>query len=168
MDSKRTIIAMPAMAIFFLLVGFVLLCGHPVNAQDSPKPELFSEKWMKVYAEEWNKEPAVAGELAKRNYCAIYAYGFIGDEKPRGFIKVEGGKVTSAGVFSDQTLDYDLRASKSDWEKWLSSKFGLMNLGMAYTARKLRFIVGDYPAAIKDPSWAGPFIKSFEVMGRVK
>jgi len=43
----------------------------------------------------------------------------------------------------------------------------MMSLGMAYTTRKLKFQVGDYTAMIKDPRMAGPFIKSFDVMGRV-
>jgi hypothetical protein len=42
-----------------------------------------------------------------------------------------------------------------------------MSLGMAYTTGKLKFKVGDYMAMIKNPSMAGPFIKSFSVMGRV-
>jgi hypothetical protein len=45
---------------------------------------------------------------------------------------------------------------------------GMMGLGMAYTARKLKFQVGDYMAMVKDPRMAGPFVKSFSVMGRVK
>jgi hypothetical protein len=40
-----------------------------------------------------------------------------------------------------------------------------MGLGMAYTSRKLKFNVGDYTAMIKDPRMAGPFIRSFAVMG---
>jgi hypothetical protein len=31
----------------------------------------------------------------------------------------------------------------------------------------MKFKVGDYGAMIKDPRMAGPFIKSFAVMGRV-
>ena len=36
------------------------------------------------------------------------------------------------------------------------------------TTRKLKFNKGDYSAMIKDPRMAGPFIKSFAVMGQVK
>ena len=38
---------------------------------------------------------------------------------------------------------------------------------MAYTAGKLKFLAGDYAAMIKNPRMAGPFVKSFQVMGSV-
>jgi hypothetical protein len=38
---------------------------------------------------------------------------------------------------------------------------------MAYTTGKMKFAVGDYSAMLKDPRMAGPFIKSFSVMGTV-
>jgi hypothetical protein len=44
----------------------------------------------------------------------------------------------------------------------------MMGLGMAYTTGKLKFKIGDYMAMVKDPRMAGPFIKSFTVMGQVK
>ena len=43
----------------------------------------------------------------------------------------------------------------------------MMALGIAYTRGKLKFNVGDYGAMIKNPAMAGPFIKSFTVMGQV-
>ena len=63
-------------------------------------------------------------------------------------------------------MNWDLRASMDNWSKWMSKPPGMMGLGMAYTSRKLKFNVGDYGAMIKDPRMAGPFIKSFSVMGR--
>jgi len=41
-----------------------------------------------------------------------------------------------------------------------------MALGMAFTAGKMKFKVGDYSSMLKDPRMTGPFIKSFSVMGR--
>jgi hypothetical protein len=38
---------------------------------------------------------------------------------------------------------------------------------MAATTGKLKFRKGDYGAMVKDPRMAGPFVKSFSVMGRV-
>jgi hypothetical protein len=64
-------------------------------------------------------------------------------------------------------LNWDLRAKPEDWDKWLKKGVSMMSLGMAYTTGKLKFKVGDYMAMIKNPSMAGPFIKSFSVMGRV-
>ena len=75
--------------------------------------------------------------------------------------------VTMAGQYGGQALNWDLRASPEDWEKWLSNGIGMMALGVAYTRGKLKFNKGDYGAMIKNPAMAGPFIKSFAVMGRV-
>ena len=44
----------------------------------------------------------------------------------------------------------------------------MAGLGTATMTGKLKFKTGDYKAMIKDPRMAGPFIKSFTVMGRVK
>jgi hypothetical protein len=130
--------------------------------------ELFSEEWMNRFAEEWNKEEKLSGELAKINFNSTIAYGLDGEDKPRGFIKVENGRVAASGAYAGEELNWDLRATTENWEKWLEKGLGMMALGMAYTTRKLKFQVGDYMAMIKDPRMAGPFIESFTVMGRVK
>lgn len=129
--------------------------------------EMFSAEWMAKFKEEWNKEPELANELAKIGFNSNIAYGFEGDDKPRGVLVIEGGKAVRGVVYENEPLNWDLRASKKDWEGWLKKPPGLMGLGMAYTSRKLRFKVGDYAGMIKDPRMAGPFIKSFVVMGRV-
>ncbi|MCP4698252.1 MAG: SCP-2 sterol transfer family protein [Gammaproteobacteria bacterium] len=130
--------------------------------------DLFSDAWMKGYMEEWNAEPDVCDPLTKIDFNSVIAYGFDGEEKPLGVITVEKGKAVSAGAYNGETLSWDLRASPENWKKWLGKGLGMMGLGMAYTARKLRFETGDYMAMIKDPRMAGPFVKSFTVMGRVK
>ena len=129
--------------------------------------DLFSEEWMKAFMEEWNKEPALSGELEKIGFNSVIGYGFQDEDKPRGVLVVESGKATSAGSYSGQELNWDLRASADNWNKWLKKGIGMMSLGMAYTSRKLKFNVGDYMGMIKDPRMAGPFVKSFDVMGRV-
>ncbi len=128
--------------------------------------ELFSDEWMKSFMEAWNGEPELADELEKIGFGSVIAYGFDGEDQPRGVIEVHNGVVVSAGPYAGQTLNWDLRASKENWETWLNKGISMMSLGMAYTTRKLKFKVGDYKAMIKDPRMAGPFIKSFEVMGR--
>lgn len=130
--------------------------------------ELFSDEWMKDYMEEWNKEPELSDALAQINFNTVIGYGFDGDEQPLGVVVIENGKAVSAGAYNGEKLNWDLRASKDNWGKWLQKGLGMMGLGMAYTARKLKFMVGDYMAMIKDPRMAGPFVKSFTVMGRVK
>nr|CRH07094.1 conserved protein of unknown function [Candidatus Magnetococcus massalia] len=129
--------------------------------------ELFSDEWMKRFQEEWNNEPDLSDALAKIDFTSTIAYGIDGDGNPRGVLVVENGKAVSAGAFDGQEINWDLRASEDNWAKWIKKGLGTMGLGMAYTSRKLKFNVGDYGAMIKDPRMAGPFIKSFTVMGRV-
>ncbi len=131
-------------------------------------PDLFSEAWMKAYMEEWNKEPELADALAKIDFNSKIAYGFKEDDKPAGILIIEQGKVTSAGAYNGETLNWDLRASQENWTKWIEKGLGMAGLGTATMTGKLKFKTGDYKAMIKDPRMAGPFIKSFTVMGRVK
>ena len=128
--------------------------------------DLFSDEWMKSFMEQWNAEPELSGALAEIGFNSVIAYGIDGEDQPRGVIKVEGGKAVSAGAYGGEALNWDLRASEDQWKKWMDKPPGMMGLGMAYTSRKLKFNVGDYAAMIKDPRMAGPFIKSFSVMGR--
>jgi hypothetical protein len=128
--------------------------------------DLFSEPWMKSFMDQWNAEPELSDALAEIGFCSVIAYGLDGEDQPRGVLTVENGKVTAAGAYAGEALKWDLRASADQWQKWLEKPPGMMGLGMAYTSRKLKFKVGDYTAMIKDPRMAGPFIKSFSVMGR--
>ncbi len=129
--------------------------------------ELFSEDWMNSLMAAWNDEPELAGALEKIGFNSVIAYGFDGEDAPRGFIDVQNGKVVAAGAYAGQEVNWDLRASQANWENWLKKGLSMMSLGMAYTTRKLKFNVGDYKAMVKDPRMAGPFIKSFEVMGKI-
>ncbi len=128
--------------------------------------ELFSDEWMKSYMEAWNSEPELSDALAKIAFNSTIAYGFDGEASPRGVLVVENGKAVSAGKYNNETLDWDLRASQASWDKWMKKGIGMMALGIAYTSRKLKFVQGDYMGMIKDLRMAGPFIKSFTVMGR--
>lgn len=129
--------------------------------------ELFSEEWMTAFMEAWNNEPEITSALEKIGFNSVIGYGFDGEDQPRGYIDVQNGTAVSAGAYGGQALNWDLRASQENWQKWLKKGISMMSLGMAYTTRKLKFQVGDYTAMIKDPRMAGPFIKSFDVMGRV-
>ncbi len=129
--------------------------------------DLFSTEWMNSFMEQWNAEPELSDALSKINFNSTIAYGFDGEDAPRGVLTVENGKATSAGPYTgSEELSWDLRATFDNWNKWMVKPPGMMGLGMAYTSRKLKFNVGDYGAMIKDPRMAGPFIKSFSVMGR--
>lgn len=129
--------------------------------------ELFSDEWMKKFQQEWNNEPDLAGALEKIAFASVIGYGFKGDDQPSGFIKVDNGKVTEAGAYSGELLNWDMRADANDWNKWFKKDMGMTGLGMAVTTGKLKFITGDFKAMIKDPRMATPFVKSFSVMGRV-
>ncbi len=130
-------------------------------------PALFSDDWMVDFGNAWNEDKDLGDALAKINFNSTIGYGLQGEDKPRGFIKVENGYVTAAGVYAGEPLNWDLRASAADWEKWCASGIGMMGLGMAYTTGKIKFLTGDYGAMIKNPAMAGPFIKSFTAMGTV-
>ena len=129
--------------------------------------EMFKDEWMSKFQTAWNNEPDLSDALEQIGFNSTIGYGFDGDSQPVGVIEVENGKVVSAGNYNGQTLSWDLRASSDNWQKWANKPPGMMGLGMAYTSRKLKFNVGDYGAMIKDPRMAGPFIKSFSVMGKV-
>jgi hypothetical protein len=129
--------------------------------------ELFSEDWMNDFVSHWNAEPELSDELSKIGFNSVIGYGFDGDSDPKGVLTVENGKALKGEAFNGQTLNWDIRASDDQWNKWIEKPPGMVALGMAFTSRKMKFMVGDYTAMIKDPRMAGPFIKSFSVMGRV-
>lgn len=129
--------------------------------------DLFSSAWFERYKEEWNKEPELSDALGKIGFSSVIGYGFDGEDKPRGFLKVENGQAVAVGASGGEDLNWDIRATAEQWQEWLQKPPGMLALGMAYTTRKIKFNMGDYAAMIKDPRMAGPFIKSFSVMGRV-
>ncbi len=129
--------------------------------------ELFSAEWMAKFKDEWNSDPELAGALEKIGFNSVIGYGFDGEDQPLGVLVVENGHAVAGEAFDGQELNWDLRASREQWEKWLKKPPGMMGLGMAYTSRKLKFLIGDYGAMMKEPRMAGPFVKSFAVMGRV-
>jgi len=129
--------------------------------------ELFSEEWMQGFATHWNAEPELSDALAQIGFNSAIGFGFDDDEKPLGVLVIENGKAVKGEAYSDHTLNWDIRASRDQWQKWIAKPPGMMGLGMAFTSRKLKFVLGDYSSMIKDPRMAGPFIKSFAVMGQV-
>jgi putative sterol carrier protein len=130
--------------------------------------ELFSDEWMKTFMEAWNAEPDLSDALAKINFNSTIGYGFDKEDKPRGILVVKDGKAVAASAYTDQELNWDLRATEANWKQWLEKGIGMAGLGMAYVSGKMKFKKGDYAAMIKDPRMATPFIKSFNVMGKVK
>jgi hypothetical protein len=129
--------------------------------------ELFSDEWMKKYMDAWNQDEEITKPLAEIGFTSNVGYGFEGDDKPTGVIIVQKGLMVSAGAYKGEKLNWDLRAQKENWEKWLTKGLGLAGLGMAYASRKLKFAAGDYASMVKDPRMAGPFIKTFKLMSKI-
>lgn len=129
--------------------------------------ELFSDAWMQGFMNQWNAEPELAGALEQIGFGSVIGYGFEDEVQPRGVISVEHGRAVSAGTYQGETLNWDIRCSEAQWNKWIGKPPGMMGLGVAFTSGKMKFRVGDYAAMLKDPRMAGPFIKSFAVMGKV-
>ena len=128
---------------------------------------LFSDEWMKGFMEQWTAESALAGALAEIGFNSAIGYGFPDDAQPTGVLVVENGKAVSAGSYNGEELNWDIRASDAQWQKWISKPPGMMGLGTAFASGKMKFKVGDYGAMLKDPRMAKPFITSFSVMARV-
>ena len=80
---------------------------------------------------------------------------------------VDNGVAVRAKAYSGERLDWDLRADPETWASWLEQPPGMVSLGMAYASSRLQFVTGDYVTMSKEPSMAGPFMKSFSVMARV-
>lgn len=129
--------------------------------------DLFSDEWMKSFQSIWNADPGLKDALAEIGFNSVIAYGVPGEENARGYIDVQNGEVVSAGAFDGQELSWDIRADQKNWEKWLNKGIGMAGMGMAVTTGKMKFKTGDFKAMVKDPRMAGPFIKSFEAMGKV-
>lgn len=128
---------------------------------------LFSPDWMARFRDAWNAEPALAGALGKIGFTSTIGYGFRGEATPRGILIIEDGHAIDAKAYAGEPLDWDLRADPETWDEWLRQPPGMVSLGMAYASSRLQFVIGDYVTMIKEPSMAGPFLKSFCVMARV-
>lgn len=130
--------------------------------------QLFSDAWMKQFAKAWNNDPKMVMPLANAQFSSNVAYGFTGEEKPRGIIVIKNGKVEHAGLYADEPLNWDLRASFENWRIWLESGFGLSRLGPAVAMGKLKFVTGDYRKMIRNPATSAPFLRHFVIMSEIK
>jgi hypothetical protein len=129
--------------------------------------QLFSDAWMNDLKDQWNNDKDVHGPLEKANFSATIAYGFKGEDNPRGIITVVSGKITKAGAYAGEELDWDLRASPQNWLLWLNEGFGLSKLGPAVAMKKLQFASGNYRQMIRNPALSHPFLLHFELMRKI-
>ncbi len=130
-------------------------------------PELFSAEWMNELKEQWNNEPEVKDKLAAIGFSSIITCGFKGEDKPVGVFVVENGECVRAGSYNGEEPDWDMRADRKNWMKWVKKPLGMTGMGMAYATGKLKFEKGDYAQMIKTPAMAGPFVKSFALMTKI-
>lgn len=126
--------------------------------------EMFSEGWMKALQSKWNANPDIVEPLSKAAFNARIAYGFKGEDKARGLLVIEQGKVIEAGSYVDGPLDWDLRATPEKWSSWLKEGFGLTKLGPAVATGALQFVSGNYRQMIRNPALSHPFLHHFELM----
>ncbi len=129
--------------------------------------ELFSDAWMKALMDAWNGEPDVKDKLAEIGFNSVISCGFKGEDQPRGIFVVENGECVRAGDYDGTEPDWDMRADKDNWIKWAKDGIGMTGLGTAFAMGKLKFLKGDFKGMIKDPRMAGPFVKSFSLMGKI-
>jgi hypothetical protein len=129
--------------------------------------ELFSATWMNELKDAWNAEPEVKDALAEINFSSVIACGFKDEDQPRGVFVVENGECVRAGDYAGEEMNWDMRAKREDWMKWVEKGIGMAGMGMAFTTGKLQFKVGDFKAMIKDPRMANPFVKSFGLMQKI-
>jgi putative sterol carrier protein len=129
--------------------------------------ELFSDAWMKELMDAWNGEPEVKDKLAEIGFSSVITCGFKDEDQPRGVFVVENGECVSAGSYNGESPNWDMRADRKDWMKWVEKGLGMTGMGMAFTTGKLKFLSGDFKAMIKDPRMAGPFVKSFGLMQKI-
>jgi len=129
---------------------------------------LFSDEWMRSFAELWNDDSEMVENLAEAGFNSTIGFGCSGDEKPVGIVEVRDGRIMYAGEFKGQTLDWDMRAEVDAWKEWLTEGFGFDKLGVSVSTGKLSFLAGDYRQMIRYPNMAKPFMRHFELMAKLK
>jgi len=129
--------------------------------------ELFSNKWINGLKDLWNKTPEVSDKLAEINFDSTITCGFKDNEKPSCVFVVKNGKAISAGLYNGEEPDWDMRASRENWDKWAKKPLTMSSMGVAVAMGRLKFVKGDFASMIKNPSMAGPFVKSFALMSEL-
>ena len=129
--------------------------------------ELFSDEWINELKKLWNETPEVSDKLAEINFDSTITCGYKGDEKPACVFVVKNGKAISSGLYNNETADWDMRASKANWDKWAKKPLTMSSMGVAVAMGRLKFVKGDFASMIKNPSMAGPFVKSFALMAKI-
>lgn len=126
--------------------------------------QLFSQAWMTSLKDAWNSTPKVYEPLQKATFNSRIGYGYKGEPQARCMLVVVNGKVDYAGPLDGGELDWDLRATPENWEKWITEGFGLNKLGPAVATQSLEFAKGNYRQMIQNLSLSQPFLEHFQLM----
>ena len=125
---------------------------------------LFSDEWMRTFAETWNADNIMLEGSSDGIFSATIGFGCGEDDIPTGVLVIQQGRVVYAGAYNGQPLDWDMRADIDSWQAWLREGFGLNKLGYAVSTGKLSFLKGDYRKMIHNPNMAKSFLRHFELM----
>lgn len=129
-------------------------------------PQLFSRAWCEALQEAWNNDAQLAEQLGKAGFSSMITYGLLDEDKPAAWLQVKDGLVVSVDA-QPIMPDWDLRATSEQWGQWSAKPPGLMELGMAYSSRRLKFERGDYATMLKNPALASSFVRSFTLFQRI-
>ena len=131
--------------------------------------QIFSDEWMIALKHEWNHSPQIHIPLQQAEFTARIGYGFKGEICARGVLFIVDGKVLYAGSLDDADidLDYDLRASRDNWNAWIESGFGVSRLGPAIATNALEFVKGNYLKMITNLSLGQSFLLHFQLMKKI-
>ncbi|KAG2392197.1 hypothetical protein C9374_012449 [Naegleria lovaniensis] len=128
---------------------------------------MLTDRFMKRLQELWNADSSIPSTLKSIHFNANVGYGYQGDENPTTVLIIKEGTASEAKMYQGESLDWDIRCTKENWEYYMKNGLGLTALASAYSMGWMKFLKGDYFAMIKNPSMIGPFIKSFELMSQV-
>lgn len=129
--------------------------------------EVFSDEWMQKYKSLWNSDKEHIAHLADSDFSSNVGFGLTDEDQPRVVVEIHHGIITRMAAFQGETLDWDIRGKTAFWGDVSRKAPNLMKLGLAYTARDLKFVKGDYSSMIKDPRLSMAFIKCFKFMSAV-
>ena len=142
--------------------------GRSPAMPGEPLIEVFSAAWMTEYARLWNAEPAMVRELARLRFSAVVGYGFPDQPAPRGLLVVVHGSAEWAGLYDGRELDWDLRATVTDWTRWLNQGFELARLVAAVGNHRLHLRKGDHRRILRKPPLINPLLRAFALMPEVR
>ncbi|RMD47354.1 MAG: sterol-binding protein [Aquificota bacterium] len=121
--------------------------------------KFLSEEWIKLYAEEWNKNQKLKEGL--KNFSATIKYYIEGENSPPVCIEVKNGEVVKAGLSEEgKKYNFEMWATPENW-KILAT--GQMGPKAAMLTKKLKF-KGSMITAMK---YMGPFEESLKMMSKI-